>query len=297
MATKETDVQRSAGRTIRYKRRGRMELPVSVTLMVAEVSDGQDAGTPLCLCLPGNERGNEPCQEYSQSLRRDDDDADVNLGTPYRYPWRVREPEPICGKGGGVPVVVRDRESRSHGEGGQSNTVHSSTQTKPEIGGIDRLMTAQKQRTLAVKASRDPAYGFHNLYDLLHWDKWIRGAANTVLSRPGSRTDGVDGKTRDYFRSTYEQQIAKLKAELKHGVYTPLPVRRVYIPKANGKKRPLGIPTLRDRIVQEALRMILDPIYESDFQPYSFGFRKGRRTMDAIAVIMPLFNTSAKHYY
>lgn len=64
-----------------------------------------------------------------------------------------------------------------------------------------------------------------------------------------------------------------------------------------GKTRPLGIPSLRDRIVQEALRMILDPIYETDFQPHSYGFRKGRRTMDAIAVIMPLFNSSMKQYY
>lgn len=158
-------------------------------------------------------------------------------------------------------------------------------------------MIAQKQQTLAQKAADDPAYRFQRLYDLLHWEKWIHHAAHAVLSRPGSRTDGVDSKNRDYFKQHYDSQLAMIIARLKHGDYQPLPVKRVYIPKANGKKRPLGIPALRDRIVQEAIRMVLDPIFESDFHPYSFGFRKGRRTMDAIAVVMPLANTSSKHYY
>ncbi len=158
-------------------------------------------------------------------------------------------------------------------------------------------MIAQKQQTLAQKAADIPTYRFNRLYDLLHWEKWIDYAAQAVLSRPGSRTDGVDGTSRDYFKQHYESQMAMIIEKLKCGSYQPLPVKRVHIPKANGKKRPLGIPALRDRIVQEAIRMALDPIFESDFQPYSFGFRKGRCTMDAIAVLMPLANSSIKHYY
>ena len=156
---------------------------------------------------------------------------------------------------------------------------------------------AEKQRFLAKTANEHPDHRFTNLYDLLHWDCWMHTAAERVLARPGSQTDGVDGKTRDAFKKDYEGQITALIDQLKRRTYEPQPVRRIYIPKHDGKQRPLGIPALRDRIVQEALRAILDPIYESDFHPHSYGFRKGRCTMDAIAVLMPMFNTSLKHYY
>jgi RNA-directed DNA polymerase len=155
----------------------------------------------------------------------------------------------------------------------------------------------QKQMTLAQTAHSNPQHRFTNLYSLLHWDYWIRCAADKVLARPGSATAGVDGTTRDYFQKTYEDQIQGLVESLKRKTYAPSPVRRTYIPKGNGKKRPLGIQTVHDRIVQEAVRAILDPIYESDFAHYSYGFRKGRCTMDAIAAIMPRLNGSVKYYY
>ena len=156
---------------------------------------------------------------------------------------------------------------------------------------------AEKQRFLARTASEHPDHRFTNLYDLLHWDCWMHISAERVLARPGSQTDGVDNVTRAAFKKDYERHMTALLDQLRRRTYEPQPVRRVYIPKHDGKKRPLGIPTLRDRIVQEALRAILDPIYESDFYRHSYGFRKGRRTMDAIAVLMPLFNSSIKHYY
>lgn len=162
---------------------------------------------------------------------------------------------------------------------------------------MSRTLMAQKQMTLAETAQSNPEHRFTNLYSLMHWDYWLRCAADAVLARPGSATAGIDGRTRDYFRKTYEEQIATLREHLKRKTYNPEPVRRVYIPKSNGKMRPLGIPALRDRIVQEALRALLDPIYETDFQPHSYGFRKGRCTMDAIAVMMPLFNEKVKHFY
>jgi len=162
---------------------------------------------------------------------------------------------------------------------------------------MSQAIMAQKQKTLAEAAQANPEHRFTNLYSLMHWDYWIRTAMDTVLARPGSTTAGIDGKRRDYFKDHYEETVKLLVESLRGKTYEPQPVRRVYIPKSNGKLRPLGIPALRDRFVQEALRAILDPIFESDFCLHSYGFRKGRCTMDAIAVIMPLFNTSNKHYY
>jgi group II intron reverse transcriptase/maturase len=156
---------------------------------------------------------------------------------------------------------------------------------------------AQKQLALAQTATAHPEHRFRNLYSLLHWDDWMDCAARAVLARPGSSTAGVDGTTRDAFKANYEAEMAALVESLRRKTYRPQPVRRVHIPKPNGKMRPLGIPALRDRIVQEAIRAILDPIFESDFRPDSYGFRKGRRTMDAMAVVMPLFNARAKHFY
>jgi len=156
---------------------------------------------------------------------------------------------------------------------------------------------AQKQTDLARMALDQPTHRFTNLYRLMHWGEWIESAAERVLARPGSSTAGVDGKTRDTFKKHHAEYLEALVTTLKDRSYTPVPVRRVYLPKSNGTLRPLGIPALKDRIVQEALRAILDPIFESDFRPHSYGFRLGRRTMDAIAVVMPLFNEKCKHFY
>jgi RNA-directed DNA polymerase len=162
---------------------------------------------------------------------------------------------------------------------------------------MSQAKITQKQMTLAQTAQAKPEHRFTNLYSLMHWEDWIRCAADAVLKRHGSNTAGVDGRTRDAFTKEYHSEIRTLVESLKCKTYEPKPVRRAYVPKSNGKMRPLGIPILRDRIVQEALRAILDPIYETDFQSHSYGFRKGRRTMDAIAVLMPLFNPKVKHFY
>src|SRR6266853_2263921 len=107
---------------------------------------------------------------------------------------------------------------------------------------MSQAIMAQKQKTLAEAAQANPEHRFTNLYSLMHWDYWIRTAMDTVLARPGSTTAGVDGKARDYFKDHYEETIQRLVSDLKSKTYEPQPVRRKYIPKSNGKLRPLGIP-------------------------------------------------------
>lgn len=145
-------------------------------------------------------------------------------------------------------------------------------------------LVSETQRQLSQWAINSPTEQRRELYSLMYRDVWIRQAHDTVKQHAGSMTAGCDGMTMERFDAHLEEHLQKLKEELKTQTFAPSPVRRVYIPKDSRrtKWRPLGIPSLRDRIVQEALRMILEPIYEADFNQYSFGFRPNRCTMDAI---------------
>ena len=108
-----------------------------------------------------------------------------------------------------------------------------------------------------------------------------------VRSNRGARTAGVDGETAHYVTAVRGEQafLSELRDELKARRFQPVPVREVTIPKPGGKRRRLGIATVRDRVVQAALKTVLEPIFEADLQPCSYGFRPGRRTQDAIAEI------------
>jgi RNA-directed DNA polymerase len=143
----------------------------------------------------------------------------------------------------------------------------------------------EMQRKLSLWAVQDKERKFYALYDLICREDWLRLAKEYVAQNAGNITAGCDGITMSDFEADPERNLMKLREALQSDTFAACPVRRVYIPKANGKYRPLGIPTIRDRIVQEAVRMVLEPIYEADFSQYSFGFRPCRRTMDAINCI------------
>src|SRR6267142_6902109 len=142
------------------------------------------------------------------------------------------------------------------------------------------------QRKLSLTAQEKPEHKFGDLYSLLCNEVWLRVAAHDTLQNTGSNTAGIDGMTKANFLGNFDGYIIKLKEALKAKIFEPVPVKRVYIPKPNSeKKRPLGIPTLLDRIVQEALRMTLEPIWEADFSIYSYGFRPNRSTYDAMTYL------------
>ena len=177
MATKETVVRSTDGWTTRYEGRDRVESAESPARWVGGGSEGQGTGTPQTPDSPADERGNEPRQVYRQSLRSHDDATCVNVGTVASSPSGDGQPAPSCSRRGGASVVVRGRESRSHGEGRQFDTVQRPRRTRLERRRMDGAKKAEKQRTLAQRARQDPEFRFRNLYSLLHWEYWIRCAA------------------------------------------------------------------------------------------------------------------------
>jgi RNA-directed DNA polymerase len=144
----------------------------------------------------------------------------------------------------------------------------------------------EMQRKLSLWAEQDKGRKFYGLFDLICDLDWLWLAYEYVVQNAGSKTAGCDGINAWEFDQDAEGNLRRLCASLKSGEFEACPVRRVYIPKTNGKMRPLGIPAFRDRVVQEAVRMVLEPIFEADFSPFSFGFRPNRCTMDAISYLL-----------
>jgi len=170
-----------------------------------------------------------------------------------------------------LPIVVRDgstdhtakdqagmqRGQSTHARG--RNTLNES---------VSRTLSA-----LGTKAGKEPGHRFRGLARLL--DRQMLGEAFSRLKRKAA--PGIDGVTRDEYAKNLDENLLALESRLKEGKYRPLPVKRRWIAKAGSNKmRPLGIPVLEDKIVQQAVRMILEPIWENDFVDESIGYRPGR---------------------
>jgi RNA-directed DNA polymerase len=136
-------------------------------------------------------------------------------------------------------------------------------------------------------ATADDGRRFDDLFNLVTDPAFLWVAWERVRGNKGAATAGVDRVTARLIEAVggQEEFVSALRADLRAGRFAPLPVRERMIPKANGKLRRLGIPTITDRVVQASLKLVLEPIFEADFHPCSYGFRPNRRAQDAIAEI------------
>jgi RNA-directed DNA polymerase len=158
----------------------------------------------------------------------------------------------------------------------------------PEGRHLPPAKVRQLQNRLWAAAKQSSGRRFHALYDRIYRSDVLLEAWERVRANRGAA--GVDGLTlaavEDY---GIERMLTELSADLRAGIYRPAPVRRVEIPKPDGAMRPLGIPTVRDRVCQQAAKIVLEPIFEADFLPCSFGFRPKRSATDALEAIRVAF--------
>ena len=150
---------------------------------------------------------------------------------------------------------------------------------------VQKLQTA-----LHAKAKESPDFRFYALYDKVYRKDVLTHAYERCEAKGGAA--GVDEQTfEDIERYGMERWLDELTQELKSRTYQPQPVRRVYIPKPDGKQRPLGIPTIRDRVLQTAAVLVLEPIFEADLTAEQYAYRADRSALDAVQHVHKLIHT------
>jgi len=154
----------------------------------------------------------------------------------------------------------------------------------PETANTPNEKVRKLQRQLYVCAKRSRTRRFHALYDRIYRSDVLREAWKRVRRNGGAA--GIDAETIQAIEQRGAGEfLGEIEAALRAGRYRPAPVKRRYIPKADGKQRPLGIPTVRDRVVQTAAKLVIEPIFEADFQPSSYGFRPKKGATQALEAI------------
>jgi RNA-directed DNA polymerase len=150
---------------------------------------------------------------------------------------------------------------------------------------VQKLQTA-----LHAKAKETSGYRFYALYDKVYREDVLAFAYQCCRANGGAA--GADGQTfEDIEAYGVKRWLDELAQELKSRTYRPLPVRRVYIPKPDGKRRPLGIPAIRDRVAETAAVLVFEPIFEADLQPEQYAYRRDRSALDAVRQVHKLINT------
>ena len=137
------------------------------------------------------------------------------------------------------------------------------------------------QRKLYLKAKWEPDFRFYLLYDKIYREDILQHAY--YLAKANGGASGVDGVTFEMIEAEGLQEwLTGIREQLRSKTYKPQPVRRAMIPKSGGGKRPLGIPTIRDRVVQTATKLVIEPIFEADLEPNAYGYRPKRSALDAV---------------
>jgi RNA-directed DNA polymerase len=163
------------------------------------------------------------------------------------------------------------------------------------------VMVRRMQAKLHRWAGEGPSRCFGDLFNLVYDPAFLAAAFERVAANAGAKTAGIDGMTVAQVKAREGGELgflAQLRDSLKSGRYRPAGVRQVMIPKGkSGKFRKLGIPTVTDRVVQASLKAVLEPIFEADFKPCSYGFRPNRRPQDAIAEIHQLSSGRSDYHW
>ena len=242
---------------------------------------GPEQERPVCARLAsGRDRLDKPMVKPSGVQRESDGVVVPVIGVQHNAPG---------GKGPdfGHANQVGKREGMTGGS--RSNNPRRSEPVVAVDGGPSAVKVRELQRRLWAAAKQSEGRRFHALFDRIHrgdvlWEAWKRVCGNRGAA-------GVDRVTLVYVEEEYGVQrlLAELQRDLCSGSYRPAPARRVDIPKPAGGVRPLGIPTVRDRVAQAAAKLVLEPIFEADFLPVSFGFRPRRSAVQAKEAIRTAF--------
>src|ERR1700694_4095778 len=190
-----------------------------------------------------------------------------------------------------VPLTAGNRARRDPNEGREASSRENQGRDTRE-GTMDPANMLTKRHWIVELARRKPGGVLFSLHDVIDFE-WMREAY--WLTRKDGAT-GIDGVTASDYEANLEANLKDLLERIKSGRYKAPPVRRAYIPKADGSQRPLGIPTFEDKVAQRAIAMVLEAVYEQDFLTCSYGFRPGRSAHQALQQLSGVITVRRQHW-
>ena len=242
---------------------------------------GAEQERPVCACpRRARDRSYKPMVKANGVQRESDGVVVPVIGVQHNAPG---------GKGPDFDRVCGEGKREGMTGTAWSNNPDRSRSVDVRVGAGSSIDNVRKlQRKLWAVAKQSEGRRFHALFDRIHRDDVLWKAWERVRSNRGAA--GVDRMTLAAVEEYgVDRMLCELSRDLRAGTYRPAPVRRVEIPKPDGRRRPLGIPTVRDRVAQQAAKLVLEPIFEADFLPCSYGFRPKRSATDALEKIRVSF--------